>query len=444
MNKNYQYLSDEHAQYIKDIIKEVENRDKKYEIFGAERHKYKLNETVSLEWVREFEQKYHVELPEEYVFFITKVGNGGVSPFYGIEPLSMDDKYAKFYENLSKESMYNDNYFQICDKCSDYFENEGNYDEEYLDKKYFELSNELYDRIKDGVLNINTQGCTFDTLLVVNGSRKGEIVYIDWNLEIENPPFLTNMTFLEWYQGFFEEIIAGYSDYNYGYYMLGNEKELIEKYKTADSETKSKIIWSFYKFENIEQETLQFILNFDGVQNISRMTLAFKFDLQKGMKIFEDLMEGDREKVEIALELWTQVPKVYRDKYYDKMLDVIYGDFSDELKRHALFFIQETERFSASDLIDFLKNKENSESIRKSCIYVINSAADEEKFVDIFIEILHNMENEDLSMETVLTLSNIKDKRIAEAYKELIPKYEESDFDFMIVRNMKHYLKNMV
>ena len=60
------------------------------------------------------------------------------------------------------------------------------------------------------------------------------------------------------------------------------------------------------------------------------------------------------------------------------------------------------------------------------------------------IEILHNMENEDLSMETVLTLSNIKDKRIAEAYKELIPKYAESDFDFMIVRNMQHYLKNMV
>lgn len=252
------------------------------------------------------------------------------------------------------------------------------------------------------------------------------------------------MTFLEWYQGFFEEIIAGYSDYNYGYYMLGNEKELIEKYKTADSETKSKIIWSFYKFKNIEQETLPFILNFDGVENISRMKLAFKFDLQKGMKIFEDLMEGDREKVEIALELWAQVPKVYRDKYYDKMLDVIYGDFSDELKRHALFFIQETERFSASDLIEFLKNKENSESIRKSCIYVINLAVDKGKFVDIFIEILHNMENEDLSMETVLTLSNIKDKRIAEAYKELIPKYEESDFDFMIVRNMKHYLKNMV
>ena len=52
----------------------------------------------------------------------------------------------KVTENLSKESMYNDNYFQICDKCSDYFENEENYDEEYLDKKYYELSNELYDR----------------------------------------------------------------------------------------------------------------------------------------------------------------------------------------------------------------------------------------------------------------------------------------------------------
>ena len=84
MNKNYKYLSDEHAEYIKNLIKKVAEKDKNYEIFGASSHKYHLNETVSLEWVRAFEKKYQVELPEEYVFFITKVGNGGASPFYGI------------------------------------------------------------------------------------------------------------------------------------------------------------------------------------------------------------------------------------------------------------------------------------------------------------------------------------------------------------------------
>ena len=53
MNENYKYLSDEHADYIKNLIKKVADKDKSYEIFGASTHKYHLNETVSLEWVRE-------------------------------------------------------------------------------------------------------------------------------------------------------------------------------------------------------------------------------------------------------------------------------------------------------------------------------------------------------------------------------------------------------
>ena len=57
-------------------------------------------------------------------------------------------------------------------------------------------------------------------------------------LELDIPPCLINMTFLEWYQNFLRKF-AGYDTYQYGYYMLGNENELIEKYTNADLETKA-------------------------------------------------------------------------------------------------------------------------------------------------------------------------------------------------------------
>ena len=102
MKKDDKYLSDEHADYIKNLIKNVADKDKTFEIFGASSHKYHLNETVSPAWVRKFEEQYQIKLPEEYVFFITRIGNGGASPYYGIAPLSLDKKDEKCYKNLSK------------------------------------------------------------------------------------------------------------------------------------------------------------------------------------------------------------------------------------------------------------------------------------------------------------------------------------------------------
>ena len=82
---------------------------------------------------------------------------------------------------MSKPSIYDDRYLQFYKECLAFSQNNGSDDKAFLEKKF----DEMCDRIEDGVLNINTQGCTYDTLLVVNGSRKGEIVYMDWNLELE-------------------------------------------------------------------------------------------------------------------------------------------------------------------------------------------------------------------------------------------------------------------
>lgn len=443
MKKDYEYLSDEHADYIKNLVKKVAEKDKNYEIFGASSHKYHLNETVSLEWVRAFEKKYQVELPEEYVFFITKVGNGGASPFYGIEALSLDEKYENCYKNLSKPSIYNDDYLQLYKECLSFSEDEFFEDEENDDSAF--LEKQIFSKVEDGVLNINTQGCTYDTLLVLNGSRKGEIVYIDWNLELYNPPCFINMTFLEWYQNFFEEILAGYDTYQYGYYMLGDENELMAKYANADLETKSNIISTFFKFKSIDKKTLFFLCHFDGIENVRRLRLILKFNVDKGLEVFEHFFDGDSEQMKIAVEACLSIPNEYRQSYYDKMLHFIYGDygnFDDDLKRKALLFIRDVKTLSAGDLFAFLKNKENSESIRKTCAYTIGAAKDKSEFIDTFIDILNTIDSEQILLEMTITLNNVQSEKIAWAYQKLIPKYQDSK-NFQIARNMEYYLKRL-
>lgn len=442
MDKNYEYLSDEHANYIKNLIKKVAEKDKNYEIFGSKVHQYELNETVSLEWVRAFEKQFQVKLPQEYVFFITKVGNGGVGPYYGIEPLSLDEDYVKYYSNLSKPSIYNEDYLQFYNDNITLFENEKRYNAQEDDEESFHKKQEqIYNTLENGTLNINNQGCTCDALLVVNGSRAGEMVYIDWELDANYPPGLIDMTFLEWYQGFFEAILAGYDIMGYGWSMLGDEQELIEKYINADLKTKSHIISSFVKFPYVEKETIQFISNFDGVNDVCRLKLLFDFDYKQALQIFDTFLESDSKKIQ-AIQTCMQIRSRDKDKYYDKMLGFIYGNFEDKLKETVLIFIKRTKRLSAGDLFEFVKNKENSEYIRQVAMYVIGEAEDAKDFIDAFIDILKNIDSEIVLLETLVALRGIESEKIAQTYKILIPEYK-NNVNPMIIKEMKSYLERM-
>lgn len=167
-----------------------------------------MNPVISLEKVRRIEEKYKIKFPEEYLFFITKVGNGGAGPYYELYPLEKAVQHTKTFGisiglstfidlNLTKK-----NWNEQVEKL-----------EKSDDKEY----NEIIKKICRGIFVIGTQGCTYDNLLMLSGSEKGKIVYIDWNLEEDSLPVFTKMTFLEWYEKFFKEITLGHNLHSYGY-----------------------------------------------------------------------------------------------------------------------------------------------------------------------------------------------------------------------------------
>ncbi len=55
--------------------------------FGEEKHVFRLDPPLPDAKVAEFEAEHRIELPEPYRTFLTALGGGGASPFYGLLPL---------------------------------------------------------------------------------------------------------------------------------------------------------------------------------------------------------------------------------------------------------------------------------------------------------------------------------------------------------------------
>lgn len=48
--------------------------------FGADTHHYQLNAALARANVAAFERAHSVDLPDDYVAFLTELGNGGAGP----------------------------------------------------------------------------------------------------------------------------------------------------------------------------------------------------------------------------------------------------------------------------------------------------------------------------------------------------------------------------
>lgn len=68
-------------------IKDLAERDPKRRLIGSRIHKYELGTRLTEPELAALESSYCVDIPAEYRLFLLNVGNGGVGPGYGLEPL---------------------------------------------------------------------------------------------------------------------------------------------------------------------------------------------------------------------------------------------------------------------------------------------------------------------------------------------------------------------
>ncbi|MDE7309512.1 MAG: SMI1/KNR4 family protein [Lachnospiraceae bacterium] len=419
-------MSEQHAEYIRDLVRQAAIKDPHRNIFGAFQHKYQLNQVVSLKEVRQFEEKHHVKLPEEYVFFLTKVGNGGAGPDYGI--YSLDEVKSHNSKSICREGA-----FAFIDK---------NLTEDAWDIMMEEMLNDekydaLMDDMSEGLLIIGTQGCPHDNILMCKGSEQGKIVYFNWDLESEFFPYFTGMGFLEWYESYFREIIADHKVDSYGSYSLKSEEELRNSYKENLSlKEKKKIMEGFYKFKKVEEKTLDFFEQIkDKRLDSTRTKLLFDFDFDRGLTLFEELLAGKN--APAAVECACLIPKEQKNKYYERMIKLLYRK-NECGKYKIIFYLMDCSLLKASDIINFAMDESQEEEVRYTALWAMKESSDKFDFIEQLIQIMRGESYKAaLGALDVVMLTDIKSQKLLETYIWMQEKYKED-------RNMMSALKTAI
>lgn len=192
----------------------IKLREARPAIFGSDAHAFLLNAPLSEEEVQRFEKLHAVRLPGEYRYFLTRVGNGGAGPFYGVFPLGMMDdgfRLTLWAEDdgslgiLSRPFPHDDEWNDLSGKPDEISDLEASdYDacyEKFTDR-YWSGS------IMNGAIPICHAGCALRIWLVVTGPEAGHL-WFDKRADLGGVMPLSSdvglpLTFDAWYEEWLE------------------------------------------------------------------------------------------------------------------------------------------------------------------------------------------------------------------------------------------------
>ncbi|MCG2616756.1 SMI1/KNR4 family protein [Terrimonas sp. NA20] len=197
----------EQVNRIKGKLKQLKQLDNINSLFGAQKHRYKINPPISSNTIQQFEATHQVKLPDDYITFLTEIGNGGAGPYYGLEPLQnsiyadLDYPTQDFLLNPGKPFVHTEPWNLTFEPSVDEDEYEEEYENEQaaFEEKYFNIEH------MNGVVAICNFGCAISLNLVVNGAEYGNIwtddrasdqgIYPSYELGNKE-----KITFLNWYE----------------------------------------------------------------------------------------------------------------------------------------------------------------------------------------------------------------------------------------------------
>lgn len=365
-------LTPKYALHLRELVHQAGQADPDCQVFGASKHRYRLNPVLSISDVSAYEAKYHVRLPSQYRFFITHVGNGGAGPDYGIAPLNLMRPYQgtmdpPFISSRLTLEQWDEKLQPVeDDDCPD------------------DVFDAMEEALMQGVYELGSKGCTYENITVTNGEDENRVFYINFDWDAEQMPYDTGMDFLTWYESFFQEIIAGNQVSAYGYRILGTEQELISRFRASDDRAlQSKVLYSFTRFKSISQETHSFFTKLSE-EDFPRhkLSLLLQYVPQEGLALFERFL---REKPLIAIAESRHVPTEVLPQFYEQMRHLLYtiengSEHIDGLysTAHTILMhrMADCPQMRTADMTSFLKKDGITEQEIEDAYYYMGMARD--------------------------------------------------------------------
>jgi hypothetical protein len=155
----------------------------KPDVFGASGHGFNLNPPLSEADVISFERHHAVSLPTDYRYFLTRIGNGGAGPYYGIFPLGHMDSSGNTLQTWKSGDGFVgvlSEPFPLRDAWNDLSGQPPNdlpeTDEEQYWQKKEVFDGEYWDASRvNGAIPICHKGCALRVWLVVKGPESGRL-----------------------------------------------------------------------------------------------------------------------------------------------------------------------------------------------------------------------------------------------------------------------------
>lgn len=164
---------------IKKKLDKLRTLDPRFSIFGASRHKYKLNSTLSEKEVLQIETDHQITLSDEYKELLMHLGNGGAGCGYGLEKMKLNHINPPYIG--TKQLLRN-------------WE-----DPKKIDYDMIELD-EL-----SGYIRLFNYGCGMEYCLIVKGEEKEALIFFDCDGRFEK---IENCSLFDFYENWLDECLS--------------------------------------------------------------------------------------------------------------------------------------------------------------------------------------------------------------------------------------------
>ncbi|MCI8927970.1 MAG: hypothetical protein HFI96_09730 [Lachnospiraceae bacterium] len=236
---------------IKAMIEKVAH-DPKYQddYYAEEYHHWQISPPVQLSEIEEFEKQAKIELPIEYVYYLTQVGRGGAAPgthFNGFTEYRGWDGYNRVAAQFSSV----ENCMLSAEDWKQRFSGSSGNAKDYY----------------DGTITLCEMDITYVAHLIVSGPLRGRVVYLDYDRSSAPIWPKKSPNFLDWCENFYSELLAGFIDdsgqvltWRFMWQEPGDEHSLISAFENSvEQKYCEDVLYSFCKFQRLSTKAHTFL-----------------------------------------------------------------------------------------------------------------------------------------------------------------------------------------